>query len=144
MASSEGKNIAQVGAFLVGVVYTAIGVIGFVVTGFGEFVQDTPDDLLGFDLNPFHNVVHLAVGAYLLFVSMLSRVASEGALIGGGLVYLVAAILGFNERLPIISISEVHAPDNYLHLASGTAALLIGLIGSLTHPDRRGGAVQQY
>jgi hypothetical protein len=134
MGSSE-RSIAQLGAGLVGVVYLAIGVIGFAVTGFSSFVQDTGDGILGFDLNPFHNVIHLTVGIYLLLVAKLGRTASEGALIGGGLVYLVAAFLGFGNHLEIISISDTGAPDNFLHAASGLAAVLIGLISSLSAPD---------
>ena len=143
MGSSQ-RSFAQLGAAVVGVAYLAIGVIGFVVTGFGSFVQDTGDGILGFDLNPFHNVVHLTVGGYLLFVSMLNRAAAEGALIGGGAVYLVAAFLGFGNHLQIISISDVSAPDNYLHVASGLAAILIGLISSLSGSERSRDTIQQY
>lgn len=143
MGSSE-RSFAQLGAALVGVVYLAVGVVGFVVTGFSNFVQDTGDGIIGFDLNPFHNVVHLTVGGYLLIVSMLNRTAAEGALIGGGLVYLVAAFLGIDERLQIISISSAGAPDNFLHIASGLAAVLIGVISSLSHPERRRDALKQH
>lgn len=127
---SSHRSIAHLGAALVGVVYVAIGVVGFAITGVGAFVQDTGDDILGFDLNPFHNVIHLTVGAYLLLVTRLSREAAEGALIGGGIVYLVAAFLGYDERLQILSISSAGAADNFLHLGSGAAALGIGLLSA--------------
>lgn len=143
MGTSQ-RSIAQIGAVIVGVAYLAIGVIGFAFTGFGNFVQDTGIGILGFDLNPFHNIIHLVVGGYLLFVSRLGRTITEGALIGGGLVYIVAAILGLSNHLQIISINSAGAPDNFLHIASGLAALLLGLISSLNNPETSRDAVQQY
>lgn len=143
MGTSE-RSIAQIGAAIVGVAYLAIGVVGFAVTGFGNFVQDTGYGIIGFDLNPFHNIIHLVVGGYLLFVSRLGRTITEGALIGGGLVYLVAAILGLDNHLQIISINSATAPDNFLHIASGLAALLLGLISSLGNSEGAGETVEQY
>jgi len=137
VVGEPGISVAQLAATLVGVVYLAIGVVGFFVTGFGGFVQDTPDAMIGFDVNPFHNVIHAVVGLYLLFVASLHRLASEGALIGGGVVYLVAAVLGFNNSLQIISINDALAPDNFLHLVSGSAAVVIGLVSLLVHRSER-------
>ena len=57
---------------------------------------------------------------------------AEGALMGGGLLYLLAAFLGFFNQLQILSMNGVLIPDNFLHLVSGSAAFLIGLIGALT------------
>jgi hypothetical protein len=130
---SETRNIAQLFAVVVGVAYLAIGVIGFAVTGFTGVVLDGPDTLLGFDLNPFHNVVHLGVGLILLVTGLLSDATiAQGALIGGGLVYLLAAVLGFLGGLEIISINDADelAPDNFLHLFSGAAALAAGIFGA--------------
>ncbi len=128
----ERASVAQWGALAVGVAYLVAGVGGFAVTGFGGFVENTDYAFLGFDLNPFHNIVHLGVGALLLGVALIPQSSvAEGALLGGGLLYLLAAFLGFIDRLQILSISGALAPDNFLHLASGTVAFLFGLIGSL-------------
>lgn len=113
-------------------VYILIGLIGFVITGFDGFVANQGEALIVFDINPFHNVVHLVVGGGLLAVSLSREAAiSEGALLGGGLVYLLAAFLGFIDQLPILAIDSPLAPDNFLHLVSGSAALLIGIAGAL-------------
>ncbi len=128
----RGVSIARLAAGAVGVVYMLIGVIGFTVTGFDGLVANQGEALLGFDLNPFHNVVHLVIGGGLFAVALVREAAiAEGALIGGGLVYLLAAFLGFVNHLPILSIDDPNAPDNFLHLVSGTAALLLGVIGAL-------------
>ena len=140
----SGFSVAQAGAVLVGIVYLAVGLIGFAVTGFDNFVVNTNDDLLGFDVNPFHNLFHFLVGVYLLIVAAMGRTVTEGALIGGGIVYLVAAFLGFDNRLQIISINDAFASDNFLHLVSGSVALLLGVASALTNrPERPRNAIQQ-
>lgn len=128
---SQGKSFAQIGAILIGVVYTAAGLIGFAVTGFDDIVQNTNYTLLSFDVNPFHDIVHLGIGAYLLIMAQFASSITEGALIGGGLFYLLAAFLGFTNSLQIISINSSGATDNFLHLVSGSAAFAIGLISAL-------------
>jgi hypothetical protein len=127
-AVGGGQDPAQIFALIVGVVYLAIGVLGFAATGTAGFVDDGTDKVIGFDLNGFHNVVHIGVGLFLLAVSRLrDPVITQGVLIGGGLVYIVAAFLGFTNNAQILSIDDSVAPDNFLHLFSGLAALIVGL-----------------
>lgn len=129
--STGHKSFGQLAAVVVGAGYLVVGIVGFVITGFGSFISDTGDSLIGFDLNPFHNVVHLVIGAYLILVSRFNTAVTEGALIGGGAVYLVAAFLGFGNHLQILSINSAGAPDNFLHLASGALALIAGLVSAI-------------
>lgn len=124
----SNKGFAQAGAVAVGAGYLVGGLIGFFVTGFGDFVQNTDDTLLTLDLNPFHNVFHVFVGAYLIIIAQFGRPATEGALIGGGAVYLVAVFLGLTNNLQILSMEGAGASDNVLHVVSGSAALAIGLL----------------
>lgn len=128
---NETGNIAQPFALIVGVTYLLVGLVGFAVTGFTGVVIDGPDSLIGFDLNPFHNLVHIAIGLLLLVVSQLRDPAiTQGVLIGGGLVYILAALLGFLNELQITSINDELAADNFLHLFSGLAALMVGILGA--------------
>lgn len=136
-----GGNLVRGFALVVGLVYLAVGVLGFLETGFGNnVVANTGSAILGFDLNIFHNLVHVAVGLGLIITSRLRDVAViQGVLIGAGLFYIVAALLGFinDYTLRIISIDDQLAPDNFLHLFSGAAALIVGLIGVRQHEDMR-------
>ena len=126
----DQTNAAQLFALVAGAVYTLVGLVGFVATGFDGVTANGPDDLLGFDLNIFHNVVHLGIGLGFLAASQLDATLCQGIVIGGGLVYILAALLGFLNELQILSIDDELAPDNFLHLVSGSAAVLFGLIGA--------------
>ena len=127
----QGMDITQMFALAVGLAYLAIGIVGFAATGFTGITSDGRDALLGFDLNVFHNVVHLAIGAGFLAVSRLSDpTITQGVVIGGGAVYVLAGLLGFLNDLQILSIDSALAADNFLHLFSGLAAVTFGIIGA--------------
>lgn len=123
-------NAANLFALVGGAVYTLVGLVGFVSTGFDGVTANGPDDLLGFDLNIFHNVVHLGVGLLLLGASRFDPTICQGIVIGGGLVLIVAALLGFVNNAQILSIDDEVAADNFLHLVTGSVAVLFGLMGA--------------
>lgn len=128
------ENSSQGFALIAGLGLVVLGAIGFFFTGFDNFTENTDERLFGiFAINPFHNFMHIGVGAIWLFAAlMLSRSATEGAnfAIGGFLV--VAAVLGFlGYFTSLLSIDNPIDPANVLHLAAGVAAVVFsGLIGS--------------
>lgn len=102
--------------------------LGYAITGFDGFFADGDDALLIFELNGFHNLVHIGVGAIWLLAARIPEPESvEGVHLGIGLVYLLATFLGAAGALEILSIDDgVFAPDNFLHLASAMVALIAG------------------
>jgi hypothetical protein len=136
-----GKSLAQRIAPIIGAFYVAIGVIGFFVTGFDNWVQNTSDELVGFSINPFHNLVHLAIGAFLIIMCTRgSAPAAEGAVMGVGLFYIVAFVIGVSapDNLTIISMQDAGDLENYNHLVNGVLLLTIGLLSSgATERERR-------
>ena len=56
------RHPSQLLALAIGVIYTLVGVGGFAVTGFDEFASVTGETLLGFEINPLHNLVQLVIG----------------------------------------------------------------------------------
>jgi hypothetical protein len=124
-----------------GAFYVAIGVIGFFVTGFDNWVQNTSDELVGFSINPFHNLVHLAIGAFLIIMCTRGSAAvAEGAVMGVGLFYIVAFVIGVSapDNLTIISMQGAGDLENYNHLVNGVLLLTIGLLSSgATERERR-------
>lgn len=119
------RSAAQVVGLLFGLTYLAVGAVGFAVTGGLELADTEGDKLLGiFELNPLHNVVHLLIGAALLWGSMRAdRARAINATVGA--TYLLVGIAGLfitgNDDVNILAIN--HA-DNALHL--GSAAILLG------------------
>ena len=134
------KESASVGvlpqqfALVAGLVYVAIGVIGFFSTGFNSFTEPTGEKLLGiFAITPMHNVVHLGVGAlWLLAAFVLTRPAAEGTNLAIGGFYVLAAVLGYLGFLDLLAISSGFGDlDFYLHLITGVVSLLFaGVLGS--------------
>ena len=128
-----GESLAQRLAPLIGALYVTIGIVGFFITGFGNFVQNTPDKLIGFSINPMHNLVHLAIGAFLIIMCTRGSAAvAEGAVMGVGLFYVTAFVIGViaPDNLTIISMSGTGDLENFNHIVNGVALLTIGLLSS--------------
>ncbi|MDQ2708483.1 MAG: DUF4383 domain-containing protein [Actinomycetota bacterium] len=126
-SDSLGKKFA----LLAGSVYVGIGVIGFFFTGFSNFTESTGTELFGiFHLTPFHNIIHLGVGALWLIAALtLSPRATSGVNIGIAGVYVVAAVVGYLGALEFLGIRPGFGDaDFYLHLLTGVVTLLVGLI----------------
>jgi uncharacterized protein DUF4383 len=125
-------SLAQRVMPIIGAFYVLIGVIGFFITGFGNFVQNTGDALIGFSLNPFHNLVHLAIGAFLIIMSRQSTASAEGACLGVGLFYVTAFVIGVigESNLTIISMFGRGDLENVNHLVNGVLLLGLGLVSS--------------
>jgi hypothetical protein len=131
--SAGDKSLVQRVVPIIGAFYVLIGIVGFFVTGFSNFVQDTPDKLVGFAINPFHNLVHLAIGAFLLFMSTRTSAAvAEGATMGVGLFYIVAFVIGVTapDNLSIISMHGEGDAENFNHIVNGVLLLTVGLLSS--------------
>jgi hypothetical protein len=132
-------SLAQrVGPFF-GLLYVTIGILGFFVTGFDNFVQNTGDTLIGFSINPMHNLVHLLIGAFLIIMSTRPNVAAaEGAVMGVGLFYVVAFVIGTvsKDNLTIISMYGYGDLENFNHLVNGVALLTVGLLSSASTSAR--------
>ena len=61
-AAPSTRHPSQLLALAIGAVYTLIGILGFFITGFDNFAAETDKTLLGFEINPLHKLVHLAIG----------------------------------------------------------------------------------
>lgn len=127
-------SLAQRFALIAGLIYVVVGLLGFFVTGFDHFTEATGEALFGFELTPFHNIVHLGIGAlWLLAALALTRPAAEGANFAIGAFLIVAAVLGYLGYLGFLAVGEGFVPDFWLHLLSGVVTLLFaGVLGTLT------------
>lgn len=121
-------------ALVVGAVFLLIGILGFFVTGFEGFTTyDHDQHLLGFAINPLHNIVHLLIGA----LGVALWIQPSGARAFGWILaigYGAAAVYG----LIVVddadaNLLNINGADNVLHIVSALAGLAIAL-----WPDRRG------
>lgn len=115
-------------ALIVGAVFLIIGIVGFFITGFEGWTEhDHSQTLLGFAINPAHNVVHVLVG---LLGVVLWRTASGARTFGWLLVigYGATFVYGlFVVDNPDANFLNLNWADNWLHLASVVAGLVIAL-----------------
>lgn len=115
-------------ALVIGVVYLLVGIAGWFVTGFDNFTEhDHSQTLLGFAINPLHNVVHLLIGV--LGVVMWSKRSSARAYgwilaIGYGAASVYGLIVVDN---PDANVLNINGADNVLHIVSTIAGLAIAL-----------------
>ncbi|MGH3787501.1 MAG: DUF4383 domain-containing protein [Pseudonocardiaceae bacterium] len=122
------RTLDQNFSLIAGLVYVTIGVIGFFFTGFSNFTEVTDNALFGiFLLNPFHNIVHIGVGAFWLLGALaLTPAGNQGLNIAIGGFYVLAALLGFLGYLSLVSVPGGLDADNFLHLISGVLPLIFG------------------
>jgi uncharacterized protein DUF4383 len=103
----RGWTWPQLTTLVLGAFFTAVGLLGFRVSGTHDFFGAARHSFLGFSLNPFHNLVHVFLGAAgLLLAHTLTGARVYGWLLatvyGAGFVYgLFAAgqawdLLGLN------------------------------------------------
>lgn len=130
------RTLEQNFSMIAGIVYVVGGIVGFFITGFGNITEMTGRSLFGvFMLNPFHNIVHLAIGVlWLLGAFALTAAGNEGLNIAIGGVYTLATVIGFLGYLSLLSIPGGLAGDNFLHLVTAALTLIFGtgLLGALS------------
>jgi hypothetical protein len=124
------RTPAQLYSLLFGAVLLAVGAIGFAVDGSfdtGGGVQG--DELILFEVNGWHNVVHLASGALGIALAG-SRAGARAFALGFGAIYLAVAAWGFVDGSSVLGLVAVNTSDNLLHLAIAALGLGAGLASS--------------
>lgn len=136
--SAGDRHPAQWLALAIGVVYLAVGVGGFAVTGFDGWLEPDGELLLGiFEVNPLHNVVHIVIG--LLGVALwttlpLTAVYGWILALGYGLTWVYGLfVANTDDPANFLALNEA---DNWLHLVSALAG---AAIVAWTWKETRGG-----
>ena len=112
-------GLARTVAVAFGAIYLLVGIVGFVL--------DSP--LLGlFEVNLLHNIVHIVLGAVLLYASMSYSTAIL-ATRGVGAVLVVLGILGFVDATGF-GLVPLGSHDIWLHLATGAILLATGFMAT--------------
>ncbi len=139
----EGKTLAQIYVLVLGAVLVLVGILGFLVEpSFGIGDDAERGILIAFDINGWHNVVHLLSG--IIGLAMAGSAASARMFaIGYGVVYVLVTILGFivGDGGLLLSIIPINTADNLLHIAIAASGIAVGLASPATGGTRRAAAV---
>ena len=126
--TDHGRGTHQWLALIIGAVYLLVGLAGFAVTGFDGFTEHNHDQtLLGFAVNPLHNIVHILIG--ILGLVMWKKDGSARTFgwilfVVYGATFVYGLIVQGN---PDANILNINGADNGLHLVSAIAGLVIAL-----------------
>lgn len=123
----SGKTILNV----LGIVYVAIGILGFIP----GIVQSTAVAgeglLLGiFAVNTIHNLAHIILGAAMLWAARSTSMMSTSKILAVVFALLVVASI----IAPLRSGLAINAPDTILHLVTLLLTGYVGFMGRTTAP----------
>jgi hypothetical protein len=124
MTKSPNRLLATV----FGAVYLLVGLLGFTASAGVGFFATKGGFLLGlFEVNIFHDVAHLLIGAALLIAGLSSIRASKTVNAIVGAAYLLLGIVGLFILNSAANILAINGADNVLHFASAIVLLGVGL-----------------
>ncbi|MGH2808906.1 MAG: DUF4383 domain-containing protein [Actinomycetota bacterium] len=122
------RTPAQTFGLIFGAVYVLVGILGFFVADSFTGGQ-AADKLILFPVNHMHNIVHLLIGAALLFGSTRADLAKTINLVVG-VAYALVAVLGFMGVVTPELINDRGVADDFLHLATAILAIYFGTAGA--------------
>jgi hypothetical protein len=128
-----GLQPVQVLAALAGIAFIVFGVVGFTRTGVGDW--STHSFVLGFSVNPLHNLVHVAVGVLGLLMALgsgLARLYGWLLFLGYGAIFvwglMITGILAQNPAAQYGNPLALNTNDNWLHLGLALFGLLLAVL----------------
>ena len=137
--SSRGRTSAQWICALGGIALVAAGLLGFIADSSFDTGSDVQGgDLIVFEVNGWHNLVHILSGL-LLLAGAPRRASAKAVCLVFGLTYAAVTVWGLVDGNSVLGLLPVNGADNVLHIALTALALLAGI----TSPaDDAGGAVR--
>ena len=133
----DARTPAQWYCLLAGAALLLGGALGFLAdASWGRGADVDGSNLLVFEVNGWHNLVHLASGALLLASASRKTSAKTIALLFG-ITYGAVAIWGLLSDT-VLGLLPINGPDNVLHLTLAAAGILAALAsprGEALHPS---------
>ena len=137
MTKSPNRLLATV----IGTIYLVFGLLGFAVTGGFSFFSTRGGALLGlFEVNIFHNVLHLVIGAALLIAGLASIPVARTVNLTIGAAFFALGVAGLIITNTSANILAINGADNVLHFASAVVLLAVALGSEKTVAPPRSGA----
>jgi hypothetical protein len=135
----RGFTPAQWFCLLAGATLLLVGLLGFIADASFDTAGSSDGDargnadgqlqgdgFLGFEVNGWHNLVHIASGLLLLSAFRKAKTAKTIALVFGVL-YAIVTIIGLIDGNDILGFMPINPADNILHLLLSAAAILAAL-----------------
>jgi Domain of unknown function (DUF4383) len=144
-AGSQNRSTAQWYCLIVGATLLLVGLLGFLAeskfdtSSGGDQGALDGEDFLIFEVNGWHNVVHILSGAFLLLMSSKHARARTGALAFGA-IYGLVALIGLIDGHDVLGIIPIDPADNVLHILLAASALAVGLLSDRDRRNERGAA----
>ena len=129
---NRGRSAAQWFCLIIGATLVLVGLLGFLAEAtFDTSAGSDPgavdgENFILFEVNGWHNVVHIASGLFLLALAGKHRTARTAALAFGG-IYAVVMVIGLIDGHDVLGLIPVNPADNVLHILLTVAALAAGL-----------------
>jgi hypothetical protein len=126
------RSPAQWFCIVVGATLVLVGLLGFLAeakfdtSAGGDGGALDGENLIIFEVNGWHNVVHIASGLFLLALSGRHATARTAALAFGA-IYGVVTIIGLVDGKDVLGLFPVNPADNILHILLTAAALAAAL-----------------
>ncbi len=146
VSQTRGRTPAQWYCLLIGATLLLAGILGFIA----EATFDTPasgrdgfGDLILFEVNGWHNLVHLASGA-LLLAAAPRRSSAKVVALGFGLVYGLVAIIGLIDGSDVLGLIPVNGADNVLHILLSLLGIAAGLVSRADDRDLNTSTSEAY
>ena len=128
---------AQIYSLAIGATLLLIGILGFLVdSAFDTGTNINGETLIGFEVNGWHNLVHILSGLVGLTLWRNPATARNFAL-GFGAVYAVVTLWGLIDGNNVLGLIPVNAADNVLHLLIAAAGIAAGLASRAVRHDAR-------
>jgi hypothetical protein len=124
--STRHRSAAQLFDLVMGPVLLVVGLAGFIVSAGFATGEPNGSDLVIFEVNGWHNLVHVASGLLLLAgVASWHRARMVTLLFAA--TYGLVTIIGWIDGNDVIGLIPVDTADNLLHTFLTLAALAFGL-----------------
>jgi hypothetical protein len=139
---NRGRSAAQWFCLIIGGTLVVVGLLGFLAEAtFDTSAGSDPgavdgENFILFEVNGWHNVVHILSGAFLLALSGRHRTARTAALAFGG-IYAVVTVIGLIDGHDVLGVIPVNPADNVLHILLTVTALAVGLVSDRDRRDVR-------
>jgi hypothetical protein len=134
---TDNRTPAQTYALVFGATLLLVGIAGFIAeSSFDTGSNVNGSDLIIFEVNGWHNLVHIASGLVGLALWRNPSTARTFAL-GFGAVYGLVTIWGFVDGNDVLGLLPVDTADNFLHLAISGLGIAAGLASADRAPMTR-------